>query len=96
MVRDKSKRVKLKLDRIEYWLSVGAQPSEKVAVLLRKVRENDWGQPKPPPPMTPPTEKKLPEEPEAAAPEEVKAEAPEEAASEETATEETAAAPLTV
>lgn len=29
-------RVQLKADRIDYWLSVGAQPSEKVAVLIKK------------------------------------------------------------
>jgi small subunit ribosomal protein S16 len=28
--------VRLKPDRIKYWLSVGAQPSEKVAILLKK------------------------------------------------------------
>jgi small subunit ribosomal protein S16 len=54
MVRDKSKRVVLKLDRIEHWLSVGAQPSERVAVLIRKVKEGNWGTAKAPPPMTPP------------------------------------------
>ncbi len=29
-------RVTLKTDRIEYWLSVGAQPSESVAVFIKK------------------------------------------------------------
>lgn len=29
-------RVNLKGERIDYWLSVGAQPSEKVAVLIKK------------------------------------------------------------
>ncbi|GIW81001.1 MAG: hypothetical protein KatS3mg105_2808 [Gemmatales bacterium] len=29
-------RVKLKADRIKYWLSVGAKPTEKLDVLLRK------------------------------------------------------------
>lgn len=29
-------RVLLKSDRIDYWLSVGAQPSENVAVLIKK------------------------------------------------------------
>lgn len=36
MVRDKSQRVSLKLERVDHWLSVGAQPTEKVAVLIRK------------------------------------------------------------
>jgi len=60
MVRDKSKRVTLKLERVDHWMSVGAQPSEKVAALIRKVRENDFGEAKAPPPMTPPTVKAKP------------------------------------
>lgn len=36
MVRNKDARTVLKVSRIRYWLSVGAQPSEKVAALLRK------------------------------------------------------------
>jgi ribosomal protein S16 len=31
---DESKEVRLKIDRIKYWLSVGAQPSERVSYLL--------------------------------------------------------------
>lgn len=33
---DETKKTVLKKDRVEYWLSVGAQPTEKVAVLLKK------------------------------------------------------------
>ncbi len=33
---DEAKKTVLKKDRVEYWLSVGAQPSEAVAVLLKK------------------------------------------------------------
>ncbi len=62
-VADKSQRVQLKMDRIEYWLSVGAQPSEKVNALIRKVKKGRFGTAAPPPPMTAP---KAPE-PEAAA-----------------------------
>ena len=36
MVKNTDDRVRLKPDRVKYWVSVGAQPSEKVAVLLRK------------------------------------------------------------
>src|SRR5262249_42413654 len=36
MVKITDNRVTLKPDRIKYWLSVGAQPSDKVAVLLKK------------------------------------------------------------
>ncbi|HUG89221.1 MAG TPA: 30S ribosomal protein S16 [Planctomycetaceae bacterium] len=79
MVRDKSQRVTLKLERVDYWLSVGAQPSEKVAALIKKVRTNRFGTAAAPPPMTPP---KAPPPPEPEAPEsaEAPAEAPAEAA----------------
>ncbi len=36
MVKNTDDRVKLRPDRIKYWQSVGALPSEKVAVLLKK------------------------------------------------------------
>ena len=31
-------KVQLKLDRIEYWLSMGASPSQPVAAILRKAK----------------------------------------------------------
>ncbi len=36
MVKNTDERVKLKPDRVKYWMGVGALPSEKVAVLFRK------------------------------------------------------------
>jgi small subunit ribosomal protein S16 len=33
-------RVTLKADRVDYWLGVGAQPSEKVATLIKKYGSN--------------------------------------------------------
>jgi small subunit ribosomal protein S16 len=36
MIRNTDDRVKLKPDRIKYWMSVGAKPSERVATLLKK------------------------------------------------------------
>jgi small subunit ribosomal protein S16 len=36
MVPNTDERVRLRPDRIRYWMGVGALPSEKVAVLLRK------------------------------------------------------------
>jgi small subunit ribosomal protein S16 len=36
MVKNTDDRVRLKADRVKYWMSVGARPSEKVAVLLKK------------------------------------------------------------
>jgi small subunit ribosomal protein S16 len=84
MVRDKSQRVKLNLERIEYWLSVGATPSDKVAVLIKKVKANKWGVAAAPPPLTPP---KAPPEPEPEAPAEDAEAATEEGATAEAATE---------
>lgn len=78
-VREKAARVNLDLERIDYWLSVGAQPSEKVAALIKKVRTNDFGTVKEPPPM------QAPKQPEPEAP-------PAEEAAEAEATE-TAEAP---
>ena len=43
MVADKSARVKMNLERIQYWISVGAQPSEAVAALIKKVKTNSFG-----------------------------------------------------
>ena len=56
MVREKSDRVTLKMDRIDYWLSVGAQPSDKVATLIKKVKTNKFGNVIEPPPMMAPKE----------------------------------------
>lgn len=78
-VADKSKRVSLNMERVEYWLSVGAEPSEKVNALIKKVKKGDFGTAAAPPPMQAP--KPLPV-PEAEAPAE-SAEAAEEAPAEE-------------
>jgi small subunit ribosomal protein S16 len=53
-VADKAKRVSLKMDRVEYWLSVGAQPSEKVNALIKKVQKGKFGTAAAPPPMQAP------------------------------------------
>lgn len=88
-VPDKAQRVSLKMDRIDYWLSVGAQPSEKVNALIRKVKKGNFGVAAPPPPMTAP---KAPE-PEAPAEEPVAEASGDEAAeATETPAEETAEA----
>ena len=39
MVKNTDERVKLKLDRVDYWRSVGALPSENVAILIEKYRK---------------------------------------------------------
>ena len=40
MLRDTDARAVLKGERIDYWLSVGAQPSDKVKVLIKKYGTN--------------------------------------------------------
>jgi len=57
MVADKAARVKLDLERIDYWMSVGAQPSDKVAVLIKKVKTNRFGKAAAPAPMAAPKDK---------------------------------------
>jgi small subunit ribosomal protein S16 len=39
MVKNTEERVKLKLERVDYWTGVGARPSENVAVLVQKYRK---------------------------------------------------------
>ena len=56
-VHDKSKRVTVNLERIEYWVSVGAKMSDKVATLVKKVKTNRFGTAAAPPPMQKPKEK---------------------------------------
>jgi len=84
MVRDKSQRVKLDLERVQHWIGVGAQPTEKVAVLIKKVETNSWGTAKSPPPLTAPKERTKPE-PEAAPEASAEGEAPAEEAAAESA-----------
>ncbi len=35
--KDNSERTKLKMDRVQYWLSVGAQPTERVEKLIKSI-----------------------------------------------------------
>ncbi len=44
-IADTDARAVLKTDRIDYWLSVGAQPSEKVAILIKKYGTNGTHKP---------------------------------------------------
>lgn len=64
-VADKSKRVSVKLDRVEYWLSVGASMSDRVATLVKKVKTNRFGVAAAPPPMLAPKVPAPPAAPEA-------------------------------
>ena len=66
MVRNKDARTVLNVNRIRYWLSVGAQPSEKVQVLLNKhgVKKpapgEPWQLPEPPAPAPAPAAPEAP------------------------------------
>jgi small subunit ribosomal protein S16 len=37
MILETDKRYVINKERVQYWLSVGAQPSERVSVLLKKI-----------------------------------------------------------
>ena len=89
MIADKSARVQLDMERVDYWIGVGAKPTEKVAVLIKKVRLNQFGETKSPPPMTLPKQPEAPAAAEAAPSEEAPAEgdAPAEESTEEAAAE---------
>ena len=68
MVRNVEARTVLDVNRIRYWLSVGAQPSEKVQALLNryKVRKPAPGEPwQLPEPVSAPAEPLSPPPPEA-------------------------------
>lgn len=66
-VTDKSKRVSIKLDRVDYWLSVGASMSDRVETLVKKVKSNRFGVAAAPAPMqAPKVRETLPEVPEGA------------------------------
>jgi small subunit ribosomal protein S16 len=60
LVRNRDARAVLNVNRIRYWLSVGAQPSEKVASLLKRHGVTKpgpgepWELPTPPAPATAP------------------------------------------
>ena len=59
MVKNTDARVKLVPDRIKYWLSVGARPSDNVAIFLKKYMKKfedqaaQASQPAPPPEAAP-------------------------------------------
>ena len=53
-VSDKSKRVKVDLSRVEYWVSVGASMSDRVATLVKKVKTNSFTTAAAPAPMQSP------------------------------------------
>lgn len=106
-VSDTDARAVLKSDRIDYWLSVGAKPTEKVAVLIKKYGTNGThleqqktalekiAGPKTMPDLGAPAPPKKEEEPaaEEAASAEEAAEAPAEETAEAPAEETTAEAP---
>ena len=88
-VRNKADRVKLNMERIDYWISVGAQPSDNVATLIKKVKKNKFGLTKEPPKMQAPKQPEPEAPPAEEAPAEESAEAPAEAEATAEAAEET-------
>jgi small subunit ribosomal protein S16 len=82
MVKETDARAVLKADRIDYWLGVGAQPSDNVKVLIKKYGTNGThleqqkaaleklqaNKPSAPPPMVVPRPKKAEEAPAEEAP----------------------------
>jgi len=68
MVKNTDERVKLNASRLKYWLSVGAKPSEKVAVFLRKYLAKFEQLELAPPPAPSETPGPVPGTPEASAP----------------------------
>ncbi len=65
MVTNKAARVKMNLERVEYWLSVGAIPSDRVKTLIKKVKTNRFGEAKAPPQAVEPKPLPVPAAPEA-------------------------------
>ena len=59
-IRDDSKKVRIKKDRAEYWLSVGAQPSETVLSFLKREKVDGLIHPKPKRKRRKKTAKKVP------------------------------------
>lgn len=78
MKPDKSQRVTVDMERYDYWVGVGAQPSDKVAVLIKKLKKGKWTTGSAPPAVI------APKQPEPT-PEEAPAEEVAEAPAEETA-----------
>lgn len=59
-IADKSKRVNVNLDRVAYWVSVGASLSDRVATLVKKVKTNSFTTAAAPAPMQAPKVKAAP------------------------------------
>ena len=81
MVPAKSQRVTVNMERYDYWIGVGAQPSEKLAVLIKKLKTGKWTTGSAPPAAIAPKQP----EPVVEAPAEEAAEAPAEETAEATA-----------
>jgi len=63
-VADKSKRVTINMERVDYWMSVGAKPSDNVATLIKKIKKNKFGTAAAPAPLIAPKEPAPEPEPE--------------------------------
>lgn len=63
MVKVKSERVKINMERVEFWISKGATPSDRVATLLKKIKLNRFGEAKAAPEKVAPKPLPVPEAP---------------------------------
>jgi len=63
-VADKSKRVTINMERVDYWMSVGAKPSDNVATLIKKIKKNKFGTAAAPAPLIAPKQPEPEPEPE--------------------------------
>jgi len=63
-VADKSKRVTINMERVDYWMSVGEKPSDNVATLIKKIKKNKFGTAAAPAPLIAPKQPEPEPEPE--------------------------------
>ena len=95
--KDSEERVKMNMERVQYWLDQGAQPSDRISRFLEaagvaeKKERNNPNKAKPGAKATERAEEKAAKAAEAAAPAEAPAEEPAEEPAEDAATEEAAA-----
>ena len=56
MIKNKDLRITLKADRVQYWMSVGALPTDKVRALIEKYNKKAADAPAAPPPTPAPAQ----------------------------------------
>lgn len=61
MVKVKADRVKLDMERVDFWMSKGALPSDRVKTLIKKIKLNRFGEAKAAPETVAPKALPVPE-----------------------------------